>query len=202
MRRQFPLFQSHLDLAHYYWQQLVRSGDTVIDATCGNGHDTLILSKQALSPGAGKVHAYDIQPEAIETTRMRLAEQLDPELRARVALHCSSHVSFSSDIPPQSVQLIVYNLGYLPGGDKRITTTTECTLKSLDHAMKLLRPGGLISVTLYPGHAEGAIEAQAIVNYCQGLEATHWSVCLHQWANRRTAPQLLLLQRALEASTH
>ncbi len=78
-RARFPLFQSHLDLAHDYWRRIVRPGDTVIDATCGNGADTLMLAKLALTESSGHLYALDIQESAIEETKQRLEKHSSPE---------------------------------------------------------------------------------------------------------------------------
>lgn len=197
MRHSFPLFQSHLDLAHHFWQQCVRIGDCVIDATCGNGHDTLRLCQFALSTDKGKVYAIDIQSQAIESTRIFLDDHLSPELMKRVEFQQRCHSSFPDAILPKSIKLIVYNLGYLPGGNKAYTTQLETTLKSLDQAQELLIPGGVISVTCYPGHAEGAKEQDALVAYASHLSPIDWSCCQHIWLNRKLAPSLYLIQKKL-----
>jgi len=197
MRHSFPLFQSHLDLAHHYWQQNVQIGDRVIDATCGNGHDTLKLCQLTLSIDKGKVYAIDIQSQAIESTRIFLGTHLSLDLMKRVELQQYCHSSFPDAILPGSIKLIVYNLGYLPGGNKAHTTQLETTLKSLNQAQKLLTQGGIISVTCYPGHPEGAKEQEALVAYASHLSPREWSCCQHVWLNRSQAPSLLLIQKSM-----
>lgn len=197
MRSSFSLFQSHLDLAHSYWSQIVQIGDTVIDATCGNGHDTLKLCQLALSIDKGKVYALDIQAQAIHSTSHYLQTHLSPEQKRGVEFHQRCHSTFPDDIQPGSIKLIVYNLGYLPGGDKAQTTQRETTLQSLHQAQELLKPGGLISLTCYPGHAEGAKEQEFLLNYAASLSPYRWSCCHHCWLNRKQAPSLLIIQKAL-----
>lgn len=196
MRHTFPLFQSHLDLAHTYWTQLVQPGDLVIDATCGKGHDTLKLCQLALSGDKGKVYAFDIQLTAIETTRLHLMSSLTSEEWACVYLQQRCHASFPEEIEVKSVKLIVYNLGYLPGGDKTRTTQVDTTLRSLQQAQTLLQPGGAISITCYPGHLEGEKEQHALLQEIACLCPKEWSCCHYTWLNRTRAPSLLLLQRA------
>lgn len=191
MRKQYSLFQSHLDLAHSYWERIVQPGDLVIDATCGNGRDTLKLCQLALPKG--HVYALDIQKEALEAAKNYLLEYLS---EIQFILGC--HSVFPAEIKPLSVKLIVYNLGYLPGGNKTVTTQLDTTLESLRQAMSLVMPGGAISLTCYPGHAEGAKEEKAILDYVSTLSPQEWSVCHHRWINRHEAPSLLLLQRALQ----
>lgn len=191
----FPLFQSHLDLAHHYWKQLIQSGDTVIDATCGNGHDILLLSHLTLADGKGHVVGFDIQESAIQKTTDLLRTNLQQEQFDCIQLIHGSHDLFPENIRSSSVRLVVYNLGYLPGGNKQITTRVETTLASVKRARDLLMPGGVISLTCYPGHAEGQVEEKALLELVASWEAKEWSCCHHRWVNRRSAPSLLLIQR-------
>ncbi len=195
MYRQFPLFQSHLDLAHQYWETLVKKGDCVIDATCGNGHDSLFLAKLALCPKSGHLYALDKQKAAIESSKENLANHLDPRVYQRIAFAEGCHSTFPNEIQPHSVKLIVYNLGYLPGGDKSKTTKLDSSLVSIRNAQKLIANGGAISITCYPGHPEGKVEEDALLEYSQSLDPKQWSCCHHRWTNRKNAPSLLLIQK-------
>ena len=134
MHSHFPLFRSHLDLAHQYWEKLLQAGDWAIDATCGNGHDTLKLA-EILENKKGGVIGIDIQPEAIAKTEQLLGEY-------DVALYCQSHADFPLLAKEKPIRLIIYNLGYLPGGNKAFTTMTENTLTSVRKASTLIVPGG------------------------------------------------------------
>ena len=185
MNREFPLFQSHLDLAQSYWERVLDSDSVAIDATCGNGHDTLFITKC----GVEKLYAMDIQEEAIDSAKKKAP-------RAEFILGC--HSSFPSEIEPGSITLVTYNLGYLPGGNKSLTTKTETTLKSLGNALELIKPGGIISITCYPGHDEGAIEEEEILNWAIALPNEAWCCCHHTFCNRRSAPSLLIIQKTLE----
>ncbi|MDF2549946.1 MAG: putative rRNA methylase [Chlamydiales bacterium] len=201
MRAHFPLFRSHLDLAHRYWQQLLQmeepsEGFSVIDATAGNGHDALMLAKHVL-PQRGRLLFIDLQQAAIDATWQRLSGHFLPEDLLRVQGIQGSHRSFPKEIEAESIQLIVYNLGYLPSGDKELTTKTDSTLESIQAALSLIRSGGAISITCYPGHPEGDLETQALASYVQGLDPTEWSATSHQWLNRQKSPRLLLLQKRL-----
>lgn len=198
MRHNFPLFQSHLDFAHSFWSQIVKIGDIVIDATCGNGYDTLKLCQLALSLDKGKVYAIDIQEQAIESTRQYLASHLLDELKKHVIFQQACHSKFPEDILFESVKLIAYNLGYLPGGNKGMTTKGSSTLESLCQAQMLLQPGGVISMTCYPGHEEGKREYEEVLAYTSTLAPQTWSCSQHQWINRLNAPTLFLIQKAEE----
>lgn len=185
MRTKFSLFSSHLDLAHTYWARLITPEDTVIDATCGNGWDTLALAQCHPS----LLIALDIQEEALKNTKRLLNEN---GLLHKASLYLQSHESFP---PVENVKLIVYNLGYLPGGDKSRTTLEGTTLQSLQRAAELVVDGGAISITCYPGHPEGEKEQTAVVQWVKTLDPQVWNVCHHQWLNRHKSPSLLFLQK-------
>lgn len=174
----------HIPFAHHFWENTLSPQDFVIDATCGNGHDTLALARIVHS---GKVFAYDLQEAAIEKTRQKLIQE---GLEDRVKLFHQSHEAFEV-ILPESIQLIVYNLGYLPGGDKSVTTKTSTTLKSLKNALPLLKQGGILFMTLYPGHPEGLIEAEAVKEFAEQLPKEAWSVHHERFSERITAPRIL-----------
>lgn len=188
MFHNFPLFQSHLDLAHQYWKRLLQEGDWAIDATCGRGRDTLMLA--TLVKG-GEVIAMDIQADAIAQTEQLLK---GCKKRAQVHLLQRSHQEFPDLAAHHPIKLIVYNLGYLPGGNKQYTTTTDVTLISVQKALTLLCPGGALSITCYPGHEEGAREEKALQTLCSTLPAANWNVCIHTFFNRKASPSLILIQ--------
>lgn len=193
MTRRFKLFDSHLDFAHQLCRDLVSKGDTVIDATCGNGHDTLILAKLALDEEKGSLLAIDLQEEAIHHSQERLRTEISAALYNRIHWQQGSHAIFPTDF--REVSLIVYNLGYLPGGDKSQTTQTETTLSSVQQALLLLKEGGAIIITCYPGHAEGEKEEKALLDYLKTLPPDQWSISHHQWINRKKSPSLIFLQK-------
>lgn len=190
-------FESHLKLAHYYWQLHLKPGDSAIDATCGNGHDTAFLAQICLSAPSGRVYGFDIQPQALENTQNRLQSILSSEQLNQVHLFLSSHTELAKaqTASGSAIKLIVYNLGYLPGGNKTETTFANSTLESLQSACEILSPGGLISITCYPGHPAGAIEEQALLDYTSSLSRPAWNCCHHRWINRQNAPSLLLMQK-------
>lgn len=167
--------------AHHLWQAWLSDEATVIDATCGSGYDTLFLAQRAK-----RVLAYDIQKEAIEKTKQRLqAEGL-----CNVELHLACHTTI--DTP---AQLIVYNLGYLPGSDKTVTTHLETTMSSLEKALELLLPGGAISLMCYDGHEAGKAETEALMCWAQNLPRADWAVYLHRLWNTPAGPKTLLIQK-------
>ena len=197
MNCQFPIFKSHLDLAHRYWEQLLSDGGWAIDATCGNGKDTCKLA-HILSPfyAHSGILALDIQPQAIAATQAEVQAQFPAENPLPIHYFCQSHADFPPLAAQQPIRLIVYNLGYLPKGNKEITTLTSSTLESLLRAMQLVIPGGAISITCYPGHSEGAREQEALLLALEQIPPQDWNICYHRFPNRKESPTLLLLQKA------
>lgn len=178
----------HIPLSHTLWTQTIRKGDVVIDATCGKGLDSLVLSKLALSRDSGLLYCIDIQERAIKDTRDRLCNEYGEDfLRDRMKFIQSDHAVFPSEIESGSVSAIVYNLGYLPGthkdGTDRIITRTESTMKSFDAALCLLKLGGVLSVTAYRGQASGPSETEACIAFFSGLGQTNWRVFSHSPIN-------------------
>jgi hypothetical protein len=150
---------------------LLTAGDYAIDATAGNGHDTLFLAK-CLHPG-GRLWAIDIQAVAIEATRARLSEA---GLLEGLTLLQANHAELLNLIPEAchgKIKVIVFNLGYLPGGNKACVTLPHSTLSGLSASLHLLAPGGLLSLMVYPGHKGGASEAQVILDWLTTLDAPY-----------------------------
>jgi SAM-dependent methyltransferase len=145
------------------------AGERAVDATVGNGHDTLFLAEQ-VGPG-GQVAGFDIQPAAIAATSRRLEAA---GMRARTALHQVGHEHLVASLPAEwagTVGVVTFNLGYLPGGDKHQVTLVETTLPALRQACLLLRPGGILSVMAYPHHAGGKTEADAVADWANRIDA-------------------------------
>ncbi len=177
------------ELAHFYWKRVIQPGDCVIDATCGNGKDSLFLAD--LIGDEGTLIGLDIQPEALAKTELLL------EKRSNCHLFHQSHEEFPALAFQKKIKLIAYNLGYLPGGDKKITTQTSSTLESVKKALTLIVPGGLLSITCYPGHPEGALEEKALLKIVSCLPPKEWAICHHCWVNWQAAPSLLILEKRI-----
>jgi predicted methyltransferase len=185
-------FLSVLSFAHFLVKERVRPGDTVIDCTAGNGNDTLFLARQ-VGP-EGKVYAFDIQQEALNQTRRRL-EKSGVMTDSRVQLVQQNHAQLSRFIPTQlsgTIAAVMFNLGYLPGGDHSIITGTETTLSALDDALRLIRPGGIITAVLYPGHEGGRQEAEAVVAWSERLPHSAYQVLRYDFVNRLNNPPFLI----------
>lgn len=177
---------SHLSMAHLIWKGLLNSGDWVVDATCGNGKDCFYLA-QLVGPSGGVI-ALDIQPQAIQQAQRTCYAV------PWVYFFCQSHETFPLLIKKNRIQLIVYNLGYLPGGDHTFTTVTETTVKSVKNALQILAPYGIISITCYPGHKEGAQERDTLLRVIQSWSKQEVSVSHTQWKGEG-APELFIIQK-------
>ncbi|CAA7394043.1 unnamed protein product [Spirodela intermedia] len=183
------------EVAHSVWRNVLRKGDCAIDATCGNGHDTLALLRMvADESGSGFIYGFDIQSSAIESTRCLLEDSLDPDQRRLVKLSLLCHSKMEEVLPEGTmVRLVAFNLGYLPGGGKDIITLPGTTLPALHAASRVLAPGGLISVLVYVGHPGGREELETVQSFASSLPAESWSCCKLERLNRPSAPLLLLL---------
>ena len=156
------------ETAHQLIEKHLAAGDNAIDATIGNGHDTVFLAR--IVGLNGSVFGFDIQEQAIQSTSQRLQKQ---NLDTQVSLVVASHADMKQHLPQskhRQVAAIMFNLGYLPGADKRLTTQTETTLNALNVGCDLLAPRGLMSVMVYPGHVGGDEEAQAVTQWFQSLD--------------------------------
>jgi len=189
-----PLFNQHLDLSKQYFKRLLTYGDIAIDATCGNGHDTLFIASSILTKDSGTVYTFDIQQDALESAKKLCSQNLIiPMDRIHFLNQC--HSEFPEVILENSVKLIVYNLGYLPGGNKAITTEANTTLKSIERSLELISSKGAISITCYSGHPAGKIEEDRILEFVSKLNPKKWCCCHHRFINREKAPSLLILQK-------
>ncbi|MDP0490520.1 MAG: class I SAM-dependent methyltransferase [Verrucomicrobiota bacterium JB023] len=141
----------------------VQAGDQVIDATLGNGHDAVFLAQ--LVGAHGMVHGFDVQAQAIESSRQRLREA---GLLERCKLLRQGHETLA-DVVSHPVSAVMFNLGYLPGSDKERITQERSTVAALSSASALLRKGGVITVVCYVGHPGGLEEAGAVVEWTRSL---------------------------------
>ena len=171
-------------------RRAIEPGDTVVDATMGNGHDTLFLCE--LVGENGRVYAFDVQAQAVENTRKRLT---DAGVMNRAKLFCLGHEHMMEEIK-EPVSAIVFNLGWLPGGDHSVTTHWETTLQAVDSALKLLKPHGVLVICAYPGHPEGDRERQALMEMLANLPPQRYNVLRHQFLNARPgAPECFAVQK-------
>ena len=155
-----------------------------VDATCGNGGDTAFLC--GLAGETGRVLGFDIQPEAIASTRAHL-EALG--LAGRAELHCDSHANLLHYLEPGSVDAVMFNFGWLPGADHTVFSTADSSIPALEAALTALRPGGVLSAILYSGRVIGSDEKQSVLGWIRALPLTKYTVLVCDFANwADTAP--------------
>jgi len=188
---QYPLLRGPVTLSHLMLETVVKPGDTTIDATCGNGHDTLLLAN--LTGPTGRVWAFDIQESALAATWNKLQQAGVEEC---VTLLQTGHETMREHVTVP-VSAIVFNLGYLPAGNRAIITQPATTIAALNQAVELLTIGGIISITAYPGHKGGGEECRMVDAWAMSLEAKRF----HSWRMGQTnvpaeAPYIILIQKA------
>lgn len=156
-----------------------------IDATCGNGGDTAFLCR--LAGPEGRVLGFDIQPEAIASTRKHL-EQLGVPA-SRYELHCQSHADLLQIVQPGTADAVMFNFGWLPGADHAVFSTAQSSIPALQAALEAVRPGGVVSAILYSGQVIGTDEKQTVLEYLRALPLKSFTVLVCDFANwAETAP--------------
>lgn len=166
-------------LSHYIIEKFIEKKDVAIDATLGNGHDCNFLSSIFK-----KVYAFDIQEEACINYKNLHNDN--------VIVINDSHHKFTEYIK-EDVNCIIYNLGFLPGGNKNITTLANTTLDSIKCGLEILVSGGIMAIAIYKGHNEGLEEENAIIKYAQELPKNVYGVMIHQYLNRSSASPVLII---------
>ena len=168
---------------HQVIRSQVKEGGRYIDATMGNGWDTLFLCR--LAGERGRVQAFDIQQEALKKTSALLERE---GLSERAELILDGHQHMDRYVRRESVDLICFNFGYLPGGDHGIATRAETSLAAIDTGLTLLKPGGMMSLCLYSGGDTGFEEKEQILAYTRMLSPREYTVVVHTYQNRRNDP--------------
>jgi len=167
----------------------VRPGGTVVDFTMGNGHDTLWLAEQVGENG--KVYAFDIQPKALESSEKLLRESGCPQ---NYTLILDSHANVEQYVK-ESICAGMFNLGYLPGSDKSVTTLRESTMKAVEGALRLLEDDGGLLIAVYPGHEEGSLEGKMLDEYFATLDRKKICVSKLMIVNSPTSPFFFLVEK-------
>ncbi|MEH7414644.1 class I SAM-dependent methyltransferase [Neobacillus drentensis] len=168
----------------------IKPGEIVVDATLGNGHDTVFLAK--LVGEHGRVYGFDVQQEAINATQKRLT---DHHLTDRVTIFHAGHEQVSVKIPIEEHGKItgaIFNLGYLPGGDKNIVTHSETTIVAIEQLLEIMSPEGIIVLVIYHGHEQGAVERDDLIQYCQKLDQKTAHVLQYQFINQQNKPPFII----------
>lgn len=183
-----------VSIAKTYIANHLQDGEFALDATVGNGNDTVLLAEK-VGPN-GKVYGFDIQERAIENTSKILEES---KLLNRVELIKDSHENIKKYIP-HKLDFIIYNLGYLPGGDKNITTNAISTINSIKASLGLLNHNGLLLINSYIGHSNGIEENRAIESLLKSLNQKNFNVLKNNFINQKNNPPILyIIERSSNA---
>lgn len=156
-----------------------------IDATTGNGHDTLFLC--GLAKEQGHVLGFDIQQQALDHTREMLVRN---QMEDRVELICDSHVNMGQYAEKESADAICFNFGYLPGGDHALATMPGTSLEAIREGLKLLKKGGVMSLCIYSGGDSGFEERDVILSFLRDLDDQRYIVIVNQYFNRKNNPPI------------
>ena len=165
---------------------VIEAGDTVVDATAGNGHDTLFLAD--LVGESGHVYAFDIQKEAIQNTAEKIEKA---NLKSRTTLIQDGHENVSQYVQTK-VKAAIFNLGYLPGSNQEVVTRGTSTIKAVESLLDLLTVGGLIVLVIYHGHEGGKLEKEEIMSYVQQLPQSYAHVLSYQFLNQQNNPPFII----------
>lgn len=166
----------------------VRPGDLCIDATMGNGNDTLLLCR--LCGETGRVLAFDIQEAALAHTRERLLQAGAPK---NYELFLSSHTHLKDHASACSASCIIFNLGYLPGGDHSLSTTSATSITAMEQALSILKKDGLLSICIYSGRDSGFAERDAVLSWLRSLDPSKYLVIRCDYYNRPNNPPIPVL---------
>ncbi len=176
-----------LEITHHFAQKAVCSGDVVIDATMGNGNDTLFLSR--LVGESGKVYAFDIQKQAIEKTTELLKKN---NASGNTKLILDGHQNIEKYVDGE-VSAVMFNLGYLPGGDHSVATMAETTKQAIESSLKLLKKGGVITIGVYYGGDSGFDEKNEIMEYFKEIDYKKYTVIVMDYTNRPNCPPIAVI---------
>jgi len=177
-------------LAREILARVIRPGNLAVDATMGNGYDTEYLCE--LVGESGRVIAFDVQEQALRRTEERLKSA---GLAERVTLMLVGHERMAEYVQ-EPAQAIVFNLGWLPGGDHGVTTRWETTKAAVEAGLSLLKPGGVIVLCAYPGHGEGERERQELTSFLGALDNRQYNVLDQRFLNAGPgAPECFVVQK-------
>lgn len=173
---------------------VIEPGDTVVDATAGNGHDTLFLAN--LVGESGNVFAFDVQKEAIEATAAKLEQS---NANKQVTLIHDGHENISTYVQNE-VSAAIFNLGYLPGSNHEVVTRGESTIRAIESLLNSLKVGGLIVLVVYHGHGGGKEEKDALLTFVQQLPQSYAHVLSYQFLNQQNTPPFIIAIEKMKAN--
>ena len=175
-----------LQYAQTLLKSAVHEGDIAVDATAGNGHDTLFLAQ--LVGDEGFVYAFDVQKQAVDATLHRL---LDNALEHRALVLKDGHENVAKCVS-KPVAGAIFNLGYLPGSDHEVITRPNTTIQALEGLLKLLKVGGIIVLVIYHGHEGGKEERDEVIRFVSELPQKYIHVLRYEFLNQKNNPPFVI----------
>ena len=173
------------NIVSQYLNRYIKEDDICLDATIGNGNDINRIAK--LVGENGKVYGFDIQALAINNTKKTLMAQ---DIIDRVILIKDSHEHIDTYIE-EKLNFIIYNLGYLPKGDKNIKTNEKSTIISINKALNLMASGSIMLITTYTGHPGGSSEDKAVNEFLSSLDQRVFNIVKYDFINQMNNPPIL-----------
>ena len=166
-------------------EENIKEKDIVVDATIGNGNDTLFLTNIV---NKGHVFGFDIQENAIKNTNKLLNDYNN------YTLFNDTHSNIDKYLKEYNnkISLVLYNLGYLPSGDKSITTNYISTINSIKKSIQLLNNKGRILIVVYPGHEAGLKESIELNKY---ISTINNKVNIYRNTDNEIAPYLIEIKK-------
>lgn len=181
------MLQTALHFSHSLLEEILQPGDHVIDATMGNGYDTVFMAEKIGK--TGHVYSFDIQKEALLSTKSKLTEQ---DLLDRTSLFLQGHETLGTVVDEaQPIKAGIFNLGYLPKSDKSVITLPETTHTAMEEILKRLVSRGRMILVVYYGHDGGEKELDMVQDYCQSLPQEKYNVLKYQFINQKNNPPIL-----------
>lgn len=166
--------------SHRVLEEVLTLNDISVDMTCGGGNDTLFLAKNSK-----KVYAFDIQEEAIRLTKEKTKDYNN------ITYILDNHINLKKYVN-EEVKAVIFNLGYLPNGDKKLTTVALTTIPAIKEALSILVKGGVCAICLYPGHKEGKKESEEVVEMVKNLNQHEFEVLRYEFINQINEPPFLI----------
>jgi len=177
-----------LPFAKQLLKSIIEPGETVIDATAGNGYDTLFLAECVGQ--SGHVLSFDIQEDAIKSTQNKLTEANIKH----VLLIQDGHENVLQYIDT-TISAAIFNLGYLPGSNQSVTTQGQTTWQAVTSILTRLKKKGLIVLVIYHGHEEGKIERDYLQQCLTELNPKTTQVLQYRFLNRPTSPFIIAIEK-------
>lgn len=183
------MFKNAVELSHFYLKNTIQQGATVVDATCGNGKDTVFLA--SLIGENGQLFAFDIQACAIRNTKDLLCQYGFCVDSKKMNFIIDGHENMNLYLPHKPIDAFVFNLGYLPKGDHTLHTKADTTIQALQIALDYLGQNGIILISIYHGGDSGFEEKNAVLRFLEQLDCRRYNVIIHHYSNKPNHPPIL-----------